>query len=104
MRILLVCAAGMSTSMVVEKMKKAFKPEDEGSVIHAIASEYFEDELDNYDLVLLGPQLKFRKNDFQKIASAKGIPLEVMNMVDYGTLRGDKILDFARELYQSRKQ
>lgn len=103
MKILLVCASGMSTSLVVEKMKKALLPEDEGSVIQAIPVENFEDEINDYDVVLLGPQLKFRKTDLGKIASEKGIPLDVINMMDYGTLQGGKILDFAKQLYQSKK-
>ncbi|WP_378951483.1 PTS sugar transporter subunit IIB [Pelosinus sp. sgz500959] len=102
MKILLVCSAGMSTSLVVEKMKKALTPEEASSVIHAIAAENFEDEFSEYDVVLLGPQLKFRKGDLGKIAATKGIPLDVINMMDYGTLQGAKILDFARKLYQSK--
>ncbi len=102
MKILLVCAAGMSTSLVVAKMKKSLKPEEADWVIDAIPAESFETEIDNYDVVLLGPQLKFKKNQLEEVAKPKGIPLEVINMADYGTVRGDKILEFARQLYQNK--
>ncbi|VBB07065.1 phosphotransferase system eiib component type 2/3 [Lucifera butyrica] len=104
MNILLVCAAGMSTSLVVEKMKKALKPEEADSVLVAIPAEEFEAAVDNYDIVLLGPQLRFKKKEFEKITQPKGIPLDVINMVDYGTLRGDKIMEFARQLYQQKSK
>lgn len=104
MKILLVCSAGMSTSLVVEKMKKALRPEEATSEIKAIAVEYFEEEVEKYDVVLLGPQMRFRQKDCEALAAPKGIPVRVINMVDYGTVRGDKILDFARELYQSKKK
>lgn len=103
MNVLLVCAAGMSTSLVVEKMKKALQPDEAHFIINAIPSEGFEAQVDNYDVILLGPQLKFKKREFEKITQPKGKPLEVINMTDYGTVRGDKILDFARQLYQNKK-
>ncbi|GAB6099940.1 hypothetical protein JCM16358_18190 [Halanaerocella petrolearia] len=43
MNILLTCAAGMSTSLMVEKMKKAAKERDLESVIEAEPIDKFED-------------------------------------------------------------
>lgn len=104
MNILLVCAAGMSTSLVVAKMKKFLKPEEADWVISAIPSEELTKEVDKYDVVLLGPQLKFKKAMLEEITAPKGIPLEVINMMDYGTMRGDKILEFAKMLYNNKNR
>ena len=98
LKILLVCAAGMSTSLIVEKMKKALKPEEQDSVIIAVPEEEFERTVKDYDVVLLGPQIRYKKAAFEKIASEMGKPLDVINTVDYGMARGDKILDHARKL------
>lgn len=103
MNILLVCSAGMSTSLVVEKMKKALTPEEAGSKIEAVALDAFESEVSKYDVVLLGPQVRFKKGEFAKFTEPLGIPLDVINMSDYGLVRGDKILDFARTLYKNKK-
>lgn len=100
MKILLVCAAGMSTSLVVEKMKKAVKPEYGEVVIDAVPVDQFEEAVKDYDVVLLGPQIRYKKKDFEKITDELGIPLEVINPADYGMVRGDKILEQALKLTQ----
>ncbi|TZE81285.1 PTS sugar transporter subunit IIB [Calorimonas adulescens] len=102
MKILLVCAAGMSTSLVVEKMKKAVKPEYREVVIDAVPVDQFEEVVKDYDVVLLGPQIRYKKKDFEKITGELGIPLEVINPTDYGMVRGDKILEQALKLTQKQ--
>lgn len=101
MRILLICAAGMSTSLVVDKMKQAVQP-GEDTYIKAEPVENFEDVFRSYDVILLGPQMKFKKREFQHMTQGFGIPVDVINMVDYGTVRGDKILQYAKQLYNSK--
>lgn len=98
MKILLCCAAGMSTSLVVEKMKKAAKDKNLEVVIDAVAVDEFDKVIQDYDIALLGPQVKYKKNDFQKIADKYGKKVDVINSMDYGLLKGDKILDFAIKL------
>ena len=44
---------------------------------------------------LLGPQVRFMKADFEKRLEPKGIPLDVINMADYGMMNGEKVLDQA---------
>ncbi|WP_055665346.1 PTS sugar transporter subunit IIB [Desnuesiella massiliensis] len=102
MKILLVCAAGMSTSLIVEKMKKSLKPEEADSAIVAVPVEEFESLVKDYDVVLLGPQIRYKKVEFEAIAKKHNIPLDVINTMDYGLVKGDKILDHARKLYNSR--
>ncbi|SDW04721.1 PTS sugar transporter subunit IIB [Tepidimicrobium xylanilyticum] len=103
MKILLVCAAGMSTSLVVNKMKKALGPDEQDWIIEAKPAERFEDEFKKYDVVLLGPQIRFKKDEFEKIAREYNIPVETINTADYGLANGEKILDFAKELYENKK-
>ena len=40
----------------------------------------------NMIFFLLGPQVKFKKTDFQKKADEYGKKVEVINMIDYGRL------------------
>lgn len=60
-KILLCCSAGMSTSLLVTKMKKVAEEKGIDVEINAIALELFEENLPNYDVFLLGPQVKFKK-------------------------------------------
>ena len=102
MKILLLCAAGMSTSLVVSKMKKVLGPDEQDWVIEAKPAERFKDEFKEYDVVLLGPQIRFKKAEFQKIASDYDIPVETIDTVDYGLCKGENILNYAKELYKNK--
>jgi len=102
MKILLVCAAGMSTSLVVNKMKGALGPDEQDWTIIAEPAEKFESIVSEYDVVLLGPQIRFKKAEFQKIADEYGIPVDTINTMDYGLCKGDKILQFAKNLLKNK--
>ena len=94
-KILLLCAAGMSTSLMVKKMTEAAEKKGIEVEIKAIGLEKFQENLDTYDVFLLGPQVKYKKAELEKIAAPVGKKVEVINTVDYGMMRGDKVLDFA---------
>ena len=102
MKILLVCAAGMSTSLVVNKMKKALGSDKQDWIIEAHPAEKFDSIFKNYDVILLGPQIRFKKDEFEKMASEYNIPVGIINSVDYGLTNGEKILNFAEELYKNK--
>jgi len=62
MKILLMCAAGMSTSLLVTKMEKYAK--EIGQADLTIKAEPVEDLdkcVDQYDVFLLGPQVKYKE-------------------------------------------
>lgn len=97
-KILLCYSAGMSTSLLVTKMRKVAEERGLDVEIEAVALELFDENLPKYDIFLLGPQVKFKKTDFQKKADEYGKKVEVINMIDYGTMNGAKVLDFALNL------
>lgn len=97
-KIALICSAGMSTSMLVDKMKVYADQEGIKCEIKAFPDSEFDSVIKGYDCVLLGPQVRFKLNDFSKIAEAEGKKVEVIPMMDYGTMRGDKVLKFALNL------
>lgn len=99
-KILLLCSAGMSTSIVVKKMLESAEKRGIFVEIKAVGLEMFQENLDKYDTFLLGPQVKFRKDELNKIAQEVGKKVEVINMMDYGMMKGDKILDFALSLIE----
>lgn len=92
-KILLLCAAGMSTSMVVKKMKEAAEKKNIEAEILALSSDQFEENLDKYDIFLLGPQIGYQQADLQKKAATVGKSVEVINAMDYGMMKGEKILE-----------
>ena len=94
-KILLACAAGMSTSLLVTKMKESAKQKGLSDIsIKAVDSSHIESEMDTNkpDILLLGPQVRYMQNQLQK---SLDIPVDVINMMDYGMMKGDKVLDQA---------
>lgn len=98
--IMLVCSAGMSTSLLVTKMEKAAAARDMEAEIFAVSASDADNNLESktIDVVLLGPQVRFMKAQFEKKLADKDIPLEVINMQDYGMMNGEKVLERAIEL------
>ncbi|WP_160689704.1 PTS sugar transporter subunit IIB [Clostridium sp. C2-6-12] len=94
----LFCAAGMSTSLLVNKMKEAAKGKGVEVDIEAFPEGQMDKHLDNVNVALLGPQVGYTLGKAKKICDAKGIPVDVIPMVDYGMMNGEKVLDFALKL------
>ena len=97
-KILLLCSAGMSTSMVVKKMREVATAKGIACEIEAVGLELFQDSLNKYDIFLLGPQVRFKKDEFAREAAKVGKKVEVINQMDYGMLKGEKIFDWAISL------
>lgn len=100
-RIVLCCAAGMSTSMLVSKMQAEAKQRELELEIYAVPVSEFEREIINADLVLLGPQVKFAAERLAGIAKPLGKEVAVIDMQDYGMMRGSAVLDKALALLKN---
>ena len=98
--IMLVCSAGMSTSMLVTKMQKAANEQGIETDIFAVSASDADNSLatKNVDVLLLGPQVRFMKGQFEAKLADKGIPLEVIDMKDYGMMNGENVLAQALRL------
>ncbi|MCO7025733.1 PTS sugar transporter subunit IIB [Tetragenococcus halophilus] len=98
--IMLVCSAGMSTSLLVTKMQKAAEEKEIDSDIFAVSSSEADTQLENKDVnvLLLGPQVRFMKADFEKKLASKQIPVDVIDMSDYGMMNGENVLNQALNL------
>ena len=98
--IMLVCAAGMSTSLMVTRMQKAAKEKEMQANIFAVPVPEAESYLAEHqvDVVLLGPQVRYLLDSFREKSAAT--PVDVIPMTDYGMMKGDKVLELAESLMQ----
>lgn len=89
--IMLVCNAGMSTSLLVSKMQKAAEADGVSAHIFATAAADAENSLKNEhpDILMLGPQVRYMLNQYK---NELDIPVEVINMQDYGLMNGENVL------------
>ena len=97
-KIMLCCAAGMSTSMLMRKMRVEAKKRGIEVNIQAYGATQFDEKVAEYQVVLLGPQIKYMHSELQERAAPLNIRVEPIDMMDYGMQRGDKVLDFALSL------
>ena len=52
------------------------------------------------DVVLLGPQIKFALPEIKKLTDQAGNKIGVIDMMDYGMMNGEKVLNMALELLE----
>jgi len=55
------------------------------------------------DVILLGPQVKYRYNEFVSKFGHLGIPIHVIDATDYGLMNGEKVLKVAIKLIKGNK-
>ena len=48
-----------------------------------------------------GPQVKYMLKTLSDKAATQGIPVQPIDMMDYGMQRGDKVLDYALSLIEA---
>lgn len=98
MKIILVCSAGMSTSMLVKKMRESAEERDIKADIDAVGQSDLKNHLDSTDVVLIGPQVRYMEKQIKKQTDPLGIKVEVIDQKAYGMIQGDKVLDQAINL------
>lgn len=104
-KVYLFCSAGMSTSMLASKMQGVADAHDlpieveafpDGKIGQIIAERH-------PDVILLGPQVKYRYEEIVKNYGDSGIPIQVIDQTDYGMMNGEKVLKSAIKLMKAAK-
>ena len=94
-KIVLFCAAGMSTSLLVNKMKAAAADQGYEVDIAAYPISDIPTKGPEADIVLLGPQVRFKLAETQKTLSC---PVEAIDMRAYGMMDGAKVIARVKEV------
>ena len=90
MRVLLVCAGGMSTSMLMKKMMK-YAEEHDFPLDIAAHGAFEQGNAEDWDVVLLGPQVAYKKDAIQ--AACGNVPVDVIPMLNYGRQNCEAIFE-----------
>jgi PTS system cellobiose-specific IIB component len=88
----------MSTSLIVAKMEKVAESKGISARIWAVSQSVVRSQIDEADVLLLGPQVRFLLNEMKTICGEKNIPVEVIDMMNYGLCDGGAILEQAIKL------
>ncbi|GGN55186.1 PTS sugar transporter subunit IIB [Oceanobacillus indicireducens] len=104
MKIVLLCALGMSTSLLVKKMNNEAANQSIDATIEAYSVDDLEEQLKIADIILLGPQIRYKKREIFKKAEEAGVPIAVIDMKAYGMLDGKKVLKQALDLKNKQRR
>ncbi len=95
MKIVVFCNAGMSSGLIVNKMKHAAGPDVE---VVAYQSSKMDAELPSADVVLLSPALRFMLKKVEEKCAKLGIPCAVIDMKAYGFADGAAVYKQVQEM------
>ena len=95
MKVLICCNAGMSSSIIVQKMKDAAAKRNMELTCEAVPNASISDEIGKWDVCLVGPQLIYAVSNIKSILN---IPVASIEPRIYALADGEKALDFAMEL------
>ncbi|EIW17325.1 MULTISPECIES: PTS sugar transporter subunit IIB [Pelosinus] len=102
MNILLVCASGMSTGLLVNKMRMEGEKRNLLNLnIFACSVDEIEKYISHYDVVLVAPQIRYKEKYIYALASSKDKGYAFIDGVHYGRVDGNKILDQAFNLMRN---
>lgn len=99
-KIMLCCASGMSTSLLVEKMKKSAKEKGIEVEIWAVGANEVKSNASKADVILLGPQVRYAQKKIE--SEAPGIPVANIGMREYGMMNGNAVLQQAIDLVEGK--
>lgn len=102
MKILLACSSGMSTSLLVNKMKEAAATHGIEAEIWAVGQSEVDKEMPKADVLLFGPQMRFLKSKFASKGKELNIPVDVIAPVSYGRCDGKAVLQQAMDLINNK--
>lgn len=104
MKILLVCSAGMSTSLLVKKMQTNADERNLSVQIEAVAESEVGDAMVGTDVLLIGPQIRYLERKIKELVRHTNIKVAVIDSMAYGLMRGDQIIDQAMNIYNNKQK
>ena len=104
-RVYLFCSAGMSTSMLARKMQGVANSHNLPIEVEAFPDGKIGQIIEEKrpDVILLGPQVKFRYQEIVSEFGSTGIPIQVIDQTSYGMMDGEKVLKSAIKLLKAAK-
>lgn len=96
-KILLCCASGLTTSMLVNAMKKEAKEKNINVMIWAVAESAINLSWADADCILVAPQNAYDLEEIKEIVNGT-IPVAAIDGVDFSSMNGQAVLAQAIEM------
>lgn len=98
-KIVVCCAMGLTTSMLMKKIEDYYEKNEKDVTVAAMPIEKAMKPDLEADVVLLGPQIRYELENFQK--KHPDIPSGFIPLQAYGTMDGEKVAKFAEEVFNN---
>lgn len=102
LRILLACGQGFSSGFIASSMRKACKSKLIEAEVQAVGDIQIPESIEKKtsDIILIGPHIKYKLEEFQQLAEKNDNPVKiaVMDQKNYSMMNGAAILKDALEL------
>lgn len=100
MKILLVCAGGASTSILMKKMREY--AEDKGFELEIMAKgmNEYDEYSSQFDMILLGPQISYKQSEIEEQSKK---PVAVIAPFDYAVGNAENIFKQVYTVFPKNK-
>lgn len=99
MKIVLCCAGGFSTTMLMDSMKKTIKESKALNIedfnIMAIPVDVLQNEVEDCDVLVIGPQIAHRLEYIKPMIDPHHIPYVIVDQDTYGKMDGATVVKMA---------
>ena len=92
------CVFGASTYYVCDMVKKSAKARNIEVEMEAFPVSDIDEMIHKFDIILLGPQSKYKAKDVGALAEQHGKKFRTIPADVYGSMEGDRVLDFILEV------
>jgi len=83
----------MSTSLLVDSMLAAAAERKYEVTIEALSAGEYAAKVDECDVVLIAPQIRHLRKSIEKLATAEGKPVALIEPFHYATMNGQAVLN-----------
>ena len=103
MKIVFICGNGVSSGMIANKTQKAGQNKGYDIKTEAYSYAQLRDVIDNFDVVLVAPQMKFNEKSIADTCKVHGKKYAIVDDLTFATLDGEKCFDTALKLLGEEK-
>ncbi len=106
-KVLMVCALGMSSSLLEARTKEAAAKAGVPFEMKAVAVQEigrWDPTLQWYDIVLVAPQVFYKRKAIEETAKPHGILVENIDSVTFGMVDGEKLFQQIMRAIEARDQ
>ncbi|MBP1041008.1 PTS sugar transporter subunit IIB [Vagococcus sp. BWB3-3] len=88
--VMLVCGGGASSGFLASSMRKSAKKQQLIMEVFATSESEIDNHVDEIDVLLVGPHLRYLEEEIQEKLAGKDIKLAIIENDIYGSLDGER--------------